>query len=77
MSGNESALILSTKNLTSAPATNAFPAPSSTIVLTESSAFALSMAVPNCPTTVSFRAFIASGLLMVIVAIPLFTAKST
>ena len=41
MSGIESERILSTKNLTSAPATKAFPAPSRTIVVTASSALAV------------------------------------
>ena len=70
ISENESSSILSTKNLTAAPATNAFPAPSRTIVLTSDREFRSSLTSPSCPTTVTFSAFIASGLLIRTVAMP-------
>ena len=66
----ESSPIMSTKNFTSAPATNAFPAPSNTIVLTSDLPLRSSITRPSWPTTVTLSAFIASGLLIRTVAMP-------
>ena len=70
ISENESSSILSTKNLTSAPATNALPAPSRTMVLTSEREVRSSIASPSWPTTVTLSAFMASGLLISTVAMP-------
>ena len=70
------ALILSTKNFTSAPATKALPAPSRAIVVISSRAFSPSSTSPSCDTTVTFSAFIASGLLIRTVAMPPSTSTS-
>jgi hypothetical protein len=69
--------ILSTKNLMSAPAINALPAPAKAMTLTLESFSASVNRCSSWATTSAFKAFIASGRLIVIVAIPSRTSRST